>query len=50
MGKSPRKYLEITSPQKIKNDFKSFKHRFTTGEELSSVLIGIKKVIEEYDS
>ena len=50
MGKSPKSYLESTSPQKIKKDFKGFKHRFTTDEELSLFLVGIKKVLAKYGS
>lgn len=46
MGSSPKDYLENSNS--IKNDFKNFKHRFTTGEELSSMLIGIKKILNKY--
>ena len=50
MGKSPFIYLENSTPQKIKKDFKGFKHRFTTDVELSYFLIGIKIINEKYGS
>ncbi len=50
MGSSPTLYLKSTSKSNIINDFKNFKYRFTKGKDISNLLIGIKCVIEEYDS
>jgi len=50
MSPSPLLFLEKTNKEKLLSSFKSFKHRFTTGEELSLFLFNIKKVIEKYDS
>ncbi|NLI10723.1 MAG: TIGR02757 family protein [Elusimicrobia bacterium] len=48
MGKSPRLYLEKKKNHEIAKDFLSFKHRFTTGGELTVFLINIKKVLIKY--
>ncbi len=50
MGPSPSSYLLENGPADIRNAFRSFKHRFTTGEMLSSLLAGIGKLILEYGS
>ena len=46
----PREFLEKSSPTVIRNTFKKFKHRFTTGDELSNMLIATKKAIGKYGS
>lgn len=46
----PFAFLMSFSPESIKRDFKSFRYRFTTGEDLALLLIGIKGVIEKYGS
>lgn len=50
MGPSPRDFLLQHSPARIRSLFHSFKHRFTTGEILSSLLIGIRKLTVDYGS
>ncbi len=50
MGPSPRAFLEETGQVHIREIFHGFKHRFTTGEELAELLIGMRQVIREYGS
>ena len=47
---SPRLYLKKATRSSLSKAFFSFKHRFTTGDELSSLLWGIKGVIEKRGS
>jgi len=47
---APAEFLKLTSPAQIKKEFRFFKHRFSTGSELSRMLIGIKRVFEQYGS
>jgi len=46
----PFNYLNSSSKKDIYNAFRSFKHRFTTGEDISSLLYAAKEIIIEYDS
>ncbi len=48
--KNPYIYILSAPEAKIKKDFKDFKHRFTTGEEISNLLIALKRIYESYDS
>ncbi|MFH1619648.1 MAG: TIGR02757 family protein [bacterium] len=50
MSPSPRLFLKKSSASSTANAFSAFKHRFTTGGELSSMLMGIKKVIKKHGS
>lgn len=50
MVPSPRSFLEKASRQYIKDTFFEFRHRFTSGEELAELLIGIKCVTQQYGS
>lgn len=50
MGNSPIGFIKSTSTDSLHSIFKNFKHRFTTGEDLVLMLIGIKNVIIEYGS
>jgi uncharacterized protein (TIGR02757 family) len=50
MRSSPSAFLKQSSRETFKQAFCSFKHRFTTGEELAAMLFGAKKVIERYGS
>ncbi|MBW2637777.1 MAG: TIGR02757 family protein [Deltaproteobacteria bacterium] len=50
MSPSPSSYIERSSAKKIAVDFSGFKHRFTTGGELSEMLVGIKTVCENHGS
>src|SRR5665647_778736 len=46
----PFNYLENSTKKVIYNDFKCFKHRFTTGEDISSLLFSIKEILNDYGS
>lgn len=50
LGPAPKNYLLNTSDNEIKSSLKGFKHRFTTGEEMSLLLIGVKQVIKKFGS
>lgn len=50
MGPSPFLFLRESSVESIRHAVKNFRHRFATGEQLSGMLIGIKRMIGKYDS
>lgn len=50
MEASPAAWLRHTTPGTIRNTFITFKHRFTTGAELSVFLLNIKHAIEKHRS
>lgn len=50
IGPTPSRFLAKASPQAIERTFKGFKHRFTTDEELISLLKGIKRINSKYGS
>ena len=50
MTPSPFRFLESASMESLSRTFSSFKHRFTTGDELAVMLFGMKNVIMKYDS
>lgn len=50
MEKAPYDFVMSSKPDTIKKLFSGFKHRFTTGKNISSLLINIKKIIKEYGS
>ncbi|MGC9196672.1 MAG: TIGR02757 family protein [Syntrophobacteraceae bacterium] len=50
MGPSPSAFLQKNSPADLMEAFASFKHRFTTGEMLSSLLAGLAKLLDTYGS
>ena len=50
MSPLPSSYIERSSEKEIVADFSGFKHRFTTGGELSEMLVGIKAVRGKYGS
>jgi uncharacterized protein (TIGR02757 family) len=50
LGPEPSKYLCKTDKEELEKKFSSFKHRFTTGYELSAFLHGIGHVIKKYGS
>ncbi|MGC8604752.1 MAG: TIGR02757 family protein [Desulfomonilaceae bacterium] len=47
---SPKRFLINVSHETLLKIFKDFKYRFTTGEELATMLFGIKRVVEDYGS
>jgi uncharacterized protein (TIGR02757 family) len=46
----PSHFLKCSSLESLRSAFKDFKHRFTTGEDLATLLFGVKRVIEKYGS
>jgi len=50
MGPSPHNFLLSATPSYLLRIYSDFKHRFTTGEELALVLIGLKSVIQRFGS
>ncbi len=50
MTPSPSIFLKKASGAVIRQTFSGFKHRFTTGEQLSAMLIGTKRVLEDHGS
>ncbi|MCK5832749.1 TIGR02757 family protein [bacterium] len=50
LGPHPREFLMSVNDDDLRNILKGFKHRFTTGEELGVLLIGIKRAILDFGS
>ncbi len=50
MVPTPSIFLEHTSLKALQRTFSGFKHRFTNGHKLSSMLFGIRKILEEHGS
>jgi len=50
MKPSPFGFLEVASMESLLRTFPSFKHRFTTGDEIAAMLFGMKSVIMKYGS
>ena len=50
LGPSPYAFLESSSNRSLHKIFSNFKHRFSTGEEMALMLIGMKRVIKQYGS
>jgi uncharacterized protein (TIGR02757 family) len=47
---SPRDFISRASKSHLRKIFKSFKHRFTTGENLADLLYGVGKVLQKCKS
>jgi uncharacterized protein (TIGR02757 family) len=50
LGPHPSTFLKKTSQLEIENEFRDFKHRFTTGMEISALLLNIGQVLKKYGS
>jgi uncharacterized protein (TIGR02757 family) len=50
MGGSPRAFLENAGPAVLARALRGFKHRFTTGEEMSALLTAVKRALREKGS
>ena len=50
MMPSPSVFIKRASLETIQQTFSGFKHRFTTGQHLSFMLFGVKKVLINYGS
>lgn len=49
-GAGPRAFLERCKPKEIEDVFRIFKHRFTTGREISSLILGILRALDTWGS
>lgn len=47
---SPCEFLRVAHRSSLVSTFKDFKHRFTTGEELATMLWGVKLVLDKHGS
>lgn len=50
MTPSPFAYLKKTDVPTMRKQFKDFKHRFTTGDDICCLLSGMKSAVEKYGS
>lgn len=50
MGESPSLFLRDHPPSALRRLYQGFKHRFTTGEELATLLAGVRKTIRDHGS
>jgi uncharacterized protein (TIGR02757 family) len=50
LGPSPRGFLERTSGRTLDRLFAAFRHRFTAGFELSSLLVAVKRAVADHGS
>ena len=50
MGSRPSEFLKKVRSEALKSTFSSFKHRFTTGEELAIFLSNIGSILRKYGS
>lgn len=50
MGPSPRAFLEGTREKDLREIYRGFRHRFTTEEELTELLTGVRRVVGRYGS
>jgi uncharacterized protein (TIGR02757 family) len=47
---SPSAFLKRATGKSLESTFAGFKHRFTTGEELARMLVGIKRLVSRHGS
>lgn len=47
---SPRAYVLACTPGRLAKDFKNFKYRFTTADELCRFLLAVQKTLKKYGS
>ena len=50
MGPRPSKFILNSSRESLIEFFSGFKHRFSTGEELSTTILGTKRILEKFGS
>ena len=50
MGPSPRRFILDHCPEELRRDYRDFKHRFTSGEQLAALLAGIRGVLLRHGS
>ncbi len=50
MSPSPSRFVRDASPASLRRTFSGFRHRFTTGDEMAAMLLGVKNVVVKYGS
>ncbi len=50
MGPAPSRFLRDTSPSGLRRRFRHFRHRFTDGDQLASLLINVQRMIAQFGS
>lgn len=50
MGESPHHFLTNSTPDSLVKTYKDFKHRFTTDEDITNLLTGIKSALKKHSS
>jgi len=50
MGPSPYRFIRDATPESLRRTFSRFRHRFTTGDEMTAMLLGVKNVVVKYGS
>jgi len=50
MTPSPSRFIRNVSPESLGRTFSTFRHRFTTGDEMATMLLGVKNVVVKYGS
>ncbi len=50
LGASPKTFIQEEDLLFLKEALRNFKHRFTTGEEIVFLLMGIRKALQKHDS
>lgn len=50
LGPSPAAFVAGSSTRHLSGMFPGFKHRFTAGEQLGALLVGVKRALEEHGS
>ncbi|MCD6501194.1 TIGR02757 family protein [bacterium] len=50
LGKSPADFILSVTDSELRNILPKFKHRFTSGEEIGAMLVGIKRTLAEFGS
>ena len=49
-GQTPSQFVKNSSKKELTSIFKDFKHRFSTGNDLSHILAGSKKILNKYST
>jgi len=50
MSPFPSRFVRDASPASLHRTFSGFRHRFTTGDEMAAMLLGVKNVVAKYGS
>lgn len=50
MGPSPREFVDTAKPAALKKEFRDFRHRFTTGDDVAALLTAAGRAAREHGS